>query len=44
MSIEQMRNEVMKLYSGRGWQIRVLAMSDAQIFSIYNKSVLCRKS
>lgn len=44
MSIEQMRNEVMKLYSGRGWQIRVLAMTDAQIFAIYNKSVLCRKS
>lgn len=39
MSIEQMRNEVMKLYPGRGWQSRVLAMTDAQIFAIYNKSV-----
>lgn len=39
MSIEQMRNEVIKLYPGRGWQSRVLAMTDAQIFAIYNKSV-----
>lgn len=39
MSIEQMRNEVIKLYPGRGWQIRVLAMTDAQILAIYNKSV-----
>lgn len=39
MSTEQMRNEVMKLYPGQGWQNRVRNMTDAQIFAIYNKSV-----
>ena len=39
MSIEQMRNEVMKLYPGPCWQKRVKNMTDAQIFAIYNKSV-----
>lgn len=39
MSIEQMRAEVMKLYSGENWRRRVLQMSDAQIFAIYKKQV-----
>lgn len=39
MSIEQMRNEVMKLYPGPYWQKRVMNMTDAQIFAIYSKSV-----
>lgn len=39
MSIEQMKNEVMKLYPGPYWQKRVNSMTDAQIFAIYIKSV-----
>ena len=39
MSIEQKRAEVAKLYSGESWRRRVLNMSDAQIFAIYNKQV-----
>ena len=44
MSTEQMRNEVMKLYPGQGWKSRVLNMTDAQIFAIYNKSVKGKNS
>lgn len=40
MTIEQMRREVMKLYPGQGWRSRVLNMTEAQIFAIYNKSVI----
>ena len=39
MSIEQMRAEVAKLYSGVAWKLRVQAMSDAQILAIYNKQI-----
>jgi hypothetical protein len=39
MSIEQMRAEVAKLYSGESWKRRVRDMSDAQILAIYNKQV-----
>ena len=39
MSIEQMRAEVAKLYTGEAWKRRVLNMSDAQIIAIYNKRV-----
>jgi len=40
MSIEQMRDAVMRLYPGDGWRIRVMNMKDAQIVAIYNKRVL----
>lgn len=39
MSIEQMRDAVMKLYSGIAWKERVKKMTDGQIIAIYNKSV-----
>lgn len=39
MSIEQMRNEVIKLYPGASWKNRVMNMSDAQILAIYNRMV-----
>lgn len=39
MSIEQMRAEVAKLYSGESWRRRVRDMPDKQILAIYNKQV-----
>ena len=44
MTIEQMRAEVARLYSGDGWQRRVAAMPDGQILAIYNKQVLGKAS
>ena len=41
MSIEQMRAEVANLYPGESWKRRVLNMSDAQVFAIYQKK--CRR-
>ena len=38
MSIEQMRAEVANLYPGESWKRRVLNMSDAQVFAIYQKN------
>lgn len=37
MTIAQMRDEVMKLYSGEAWKRRVFSMSDAQILAIYKR-------
>ena len=40
MTIEQMRLEVAKLYSGYSWRERVARMPDGQILAIYQKQVL----
>ena len=44
MTIEQMRFEVARLYSGAAWQAKVARMPDGQILAIYNKQVLGRAS
>lgn len=44
MTIEQMRAEVAKLYSGYSWRERVARMPDGQILAIYQKQVLNRAS
>ena len=40
MSIEQMREEVKKLYPGKAWKERVDAMSDNQILALYRRKVI----
>ena len=40
MSIEQMREEVKKLYPGKAWKDKVDAMSDNQILALYRRKVL----
>ena len=44
MTIEQMRAEVARLYSGVGWKQKVAAMPDNQILAIYNRQVLGKVS
>ncbi|MBQ3063965.1 MAG: hypothetical protein IJC99_04105 [Clostridia bacterium] len=44
MTIEQMRAEVARLYSGDGWRRKVAAMPEGQILAIYNKQVLGKAS
>ena len=39
MTIDQMRAEVLKLYKGDAWRMKVLNMTDAQVLAIYKKSV-----
>ena len=39
MSIEQMKQEIIKLYPGIGWRTRVLNMSETQVIAIYNKQI-----
>lgn len=40
MTIEQMRAEVARLYSGLGWKGKVAKMSESQILAIYSRQVL----
>ena len=40
MTIEQMRLEVTKLYSGVWWRERVANMPDKQVFAIYQQKIL----
>ena len=39
MTIEQMRAELAKLYSGEKWQNRVKAMSNSQVVAIYKRNL-----
>ena len=40
MTLEQMRAEVARLYSGYGWRDKVARMPDKQILAIYQRQVL----
>lgn len=40
MTIEQMRAEVAKLYSGYSWRDKVARMPERQILAIYQRQVL----
>ena len=40
MTVEQMRAEVARLYSGAKWQERVAAMPDGQVIAIYKRQCL----
>lgn len=40
MTVEQMRAEVARLYSGAQWRQKVARMPDKQIVAIYNRQVL----
>ncbi len=40
MSMEQMRAEVARLYSGLGWKTKVANMPQGQILAIYSTRVL----
>ncbi len=42
MTVEQMRAEVAKLYTGESWKKKVSSMSDGQIIAIYKRQVLRR--
>lgn len=42
MTLEQMRAEVARLYSGYGWRDKVARMPDKQILAIYQRQVLGR--
>ena len=44
MTIEQMRAEVARLYSGDGWRRKVAAMPEGQIVAIYKRQVLGKAS
>lgn len=35
MTIDQMRDELIKVYSGPAWRMRVMGMGDRQVFAIY---------
>ena len=35
MKIDQMREEIARVYAGPAWRYRVMTMSDRQIFAIY---------
>lgn len=40
MTVEQMRAEVARLYSGAQWRQKVARMPDKQIVAIYNRQCL----
>lgn len=40
MTIEQMRAEVARLYSGAAWQQKVAKMPEGQILAIYSRQIL----
>ena len=35
MTIDQIRDELIKAYSGPAWRMRVMGMGDRQVFAIY---------
>ena len=39
MTIENMRDHVLKQYPGDKWRLKVLAMTDEQIISIYMRMI-----
>ena len=44
MTLEQMRAEVARLYSGYAWKDKVARMPERQILAIYQRQVLGRAS
>lgn len=37
LSVDQMQDEILRVYPECGWRFKVLAMSDAQVAAIYNR-------
>lgn len=37
LSVDRMRDEILRVYPECGWRFKVLAMSDAQVAAIYNR-------